>query len=98
MLSGIEKNAPQLDAQVFLHSGATQIRQLLTEMHQEHALDAILQAYVDGLTHTYWVTTACAIAAFFAACGLQWKSVKKGPNQDAEKGSDVEEAKEVVKE
>ncbi|PMD46299.1 MFS general substrate transporter [Hyaloscypha variabilis F] len=95
LLSGIEKNAPQLPAQQFLHSGATQIRQILAELHQEDALDAVLQAYVDGLTHCYWITTACAIAAFFFVCGLQWKSVKKGHGQDKKDG-DAEAVKEPV--
>lgn len=49
----------------------------------------MLQAYVNGLTRTYWVTTACAIAAFFAACGLEWRSVKEG---NAGKKADVEKA------
>jgi predicted MFS family arabinose efflux permease len=57
ILHGIEKNAPQLDAQLFLHSGATQIRQILAELHQEDMLDAVLLAYRDGLVHTYWITT-----------------------------------------
>ncbi|PMD22028.1 MFS toxin efflux pump [Hyaloscypha hepaticicola] len=93
LVSGIEKNAPQLPAQLFLHSGATQIRQILAEIHQEDALEAVLQAYVDGLTHCYWITTACAIAAFFFVCGLEWKSVKKGHGQDKKEG-DAEAAKE----
>jgi hypothetical protein len=90
LLSGIEKNAPQLPAQRFLQSGATQIREILAELHQEDALDAVLQAYVDGLTHCYWITTACAIAAFFLACGLQWKSIKKGHGQEKAKEGDAE--------
>jgi hypothetical protein len=94
LLSGIEKNAPQIDAQVFLKSGATQIRQILTDLHQMDALEAVLQAYVDGLTHCYWITTACAIAAFFVVCGLEWKSVKKGHGQGQKKGKDVEAASE----
>ncbi|KAI9649032.1 hypothetical protein NHQ30_001599 [Ciborinia camelliae] len=83
--SGIEENAPQLDPQAFLHSGATEIRQLLAQLHQEEALNVVLQAYVTGLTHCYWVTTACAIGSFVAACGLDWKSVKKGHGQEKQR-------------
>ena len=90
LYSGIQKNAPQLDAEVFLHSGATQIRSILAEMHQEDQLEAVLQAYVDGLTHTYWITTACAIVAFLSVCGLEWKSVKKGHGQEKAKVKDGE--------
>jgi len=82
LLKGIETKRPQLDAHVFLQSGATEIRQLLASMNQQGALDVVLQAYVDGLKHTFWVTAACAIACFVAACGLEWKSVKKGHGKD----------------
>jgi MFS family permease len=89
LLSGIQQNAPELPAQTFLHSGATSIREILAGLHQEDKLDIVLQAYVDGLTNCFWITAACAIAAFFAACGLQWKSVKEGPGA-ASKGGDVD--------
>ncbi|KAF7919910.1 uncharacterized protein EAE98_009144 [Botrytis deweyae] len=82
--SGIEKYAPQLDPQLFLHSGATEIQQLLAQLNQEEAIGAVRQAYVEGLTRCYWVTTACAIGSFLAACGLDWKSVKKGHGQEKE--------------
>ena len=94
LLNGIKKNAPQLDAQLFLKSGATEIRPLLAQLGQMDALDVVLQAYVDGLTHTYWITTACAIAAFLVACGLEWKSVKNGPAQGEKKEKDMEAATE----
>lgn len=105
LVKGIEKGAPQLDPQIFLHSGATEIRGILASMGQEDALPAVLQAYVDGLTHTYYITTACAVMAFFSACGLQWKNVKNGDGQDSKKvdvesGSvkDSEKPKEVLEE
>jgi hypothetical protein len=97
LVNGIKENAPGVDAQVFLHSGATEIRHILAGIGQEDALPAILQAYVDGLTHTYWITTACAIAAFFAACGLQWKNVKNGAGQDVAKNPDAENVAETEK-
>lgn len=78
LLKGIETNAPQLDAHVFAQSGATEIHSLLASMNQQGALEIVLQAYAQGLNHAFWVVTACATAAFFAACGLEWKSVKKG--------------------
>jgi len=78
LVEGITKYSPTLDPQIFLHSGASEIRSILKGMGQEDQLDGVLQAYVDGLTRTYWVTCACAIAAFASACGLQWKSVKDG--------------------
>ncbi|KAK6581379.1 hypothetical protein PZA11_006070 [Diplocarpon coronariae] len=86
LVAGIEKYAPQLPTQRFLHSGATQIREILQELGEEDALDGVLRAYVDGLRGTFWITAACAIAAFLCCLGLQWKSVKDGHGQ----GSDVE--------
>lgn len=81
LLKGIESNAPQLDPHVFLQNGATEIRSLLASMNQQGALNAVLQAYVDGLRNTFWVAAACAIVTFVAVCGLEWKSVKKGHGQ-----------------
>ncbi|CZR57174.1 related to aflatoxin efflux pump AFLT [Phialocephala subalpina] len=81
LLSGIRTYSPSLNPQAFLHSGATEIRTLLAEMHQEDQLQGVLRAYQDGLRHTFWITAACAIAAFFCAAGLEWKSVKKGHGQ-----------------
>lgn len=91
LYDGIKQDAPSLDASIFLNSGATQIRQILSQMGQLDKLDAVLEAYILGLRHTFWVTTACAITAFCLACGLEWKSVKKakakqeGQDQDVEK-------------
>lgn len=82
VVSGIQANAPQLDAFMFLQSGATEIRALLASMNREGSLNVVLQAYVDGLRGTFWVPAVCAIAAFAAACGLEWKSVKNGHDRE----------------
>jgi hypothetical protein len=82
LLEGIQTYAPELPAEVFLKSGATQIREILAQLHQEDKLGAVLQAYVDGLTDAYWITCACAIVCFFAACGLEWRNIKKGHGQE----------------
>lgn len=96
LLSRIRADAKELDATVFIHSGATQIRDILKMMGQEGALDVILQGYVDGLTHCFWITCACAIACFFVAAGLEWRSIKQGHGQEKEKekvGGEMEEGK-----
>ncbi|KAM3079995.1 hypothetical protein ACMFMF_003409 [Clarireedia jacksonii] len=82
LLSGISESEPQLDPQIFLHSGATEIRQILKQLRQEDALNGILKAYVLALSHCYWVTAACAIVSFAIVCGLEWKSVKKEDGKD----------------
>jgi hypothetical protein len=81
--TGIDEYTTGINPQLFLHSGATLLRSILSEIHREDALEGILQAYVLGLTHCYTITLACACAAFVAATTLQWKSVKK----DGQKGS-----------
>ncbi|TEY39050.1 hypothetical protein BOTCAL_0470g00080 [Botryotinia calthae] len=77
LVGGIEKRAPGLDARAFLDSGVTEIRVLLKEWEQEGQLENVLEAYVEGLRATFWVSAACAIGGFLAVCGLEWKSVKK---------------------
>jgi hypothetical protein len=96
LLSGIEKYAPDLPAEAFLKSGATSIRHILASLDQMNQLDAVLQAYVDGLRSTFWITCSCAIAAFLAACGLNWRSVKKGHGQEKSKAVEAEAAEDGV--
>ncbi|KAG9524149.1 MFS general substrate transporter, partial [Aureobasidium melanogenum] len=76
-LAAIKTRAPQLDGHVFLKAGATQTRVILSMMHEDNLLDSVLQAYCHALQHVFWVVTACSIAAVIAACGLEWKSVRK---------------------
>lgn len=76
LIRTIESQAPQVDAKAFLQAGATEIRSLLAEMGQLDALDVVLQGYVVGVRNVFWLVMAGAIAAFAAASGLQWKSVK----------------------
>lgn len=87
LIAGIELYAPSLDPQIFLHSGATAIRGLLVQMGQEDQLDGLLRAYVLALNHVFYITVACAMAAFFCATGLQWKSVKARRAADAKAGA-----------
>jgi MFS family permease len=77
LLSGIAAYTTGIDPQIFLHSGATQIRYILETLHQEQQLEGILKAYVMGLRNCFYITVACAIVAFFAACGLELRSVKE---------------------
>lgn len=81
LLTGVSKN-PALPAQLFIKSGATELRSILKSLGQEDQLDLVRQAYVDGLTDAYWITAACAIAGFFISCGLKWRNIKKGHGQE----------------
>lgn len=95
LIDGVEKSVPGLDPQIFINSGASQIREILQQMGMEQSIDAVLTAYLAGLRNTYYVSVACATAAFFAVLGLDWISLKRNkagnPKQPVEgEVSDVE--------
>ncbi|KAL0941888.1 MFS toxin efflux pump [Colletotrichum truncatum] len=77
LVNGITSRVPDLDPSIFVNAGADQVRNILTQMGRSDAIPAVLEAYMVGLRHTYYVTVACAAAAFVVCLGLQWKSVKK---------------------
>lgn len=90
LVSGLQKYAPKLDPMIFLHSGATSVRPILSQLHAEDQLEDVLKAYVEGLSNCFWISVACAIGAFIAACTLQWKNVKKGHGQDKKGDEEAE--------
>lgn len=77
LTSGIERDAPGLPPQAFIHSGASEIPRVLAAMGAEDKLSAVLAAYLEGLRNSYFITVGCAAAAFVAACGLSWKKIQK---------------------
>ncbi|GJC89740.1 efflux pump aflT [Colletotrichum liriopes] len=77
LIDGVTKNAPDINPAIFINSGADQVRSILTQMGRADLIPIVLEAYMDGLRHTFYVTLACACAAFVTCLGLQWKSVKK---------------------
>ncbi|KAI8960439.1 MFS general substrate transporter [Daldinia sp. FL1419] len=77
LIKGLARDAPQIDPNIFTHSGASQVRQVLASINQSHMLDAVLSAYMSGLRHTYYISAAAASVAFLAALGLQWKKIEK---------------------
>lgn len=91
---GVRSNAPGIDPQIFINGGASQVRQILEKMHAERFINAVLEAYLQGLRYSYYITVACAAAAFVAACGLSWKKISKRRKAggDESGGSDVEAA------
>lgn len=79
LIDSIQKDNLGIDGHVFINSGASEIRQVLEQMHRLDAYDAVLRAYMTGLRHTYYISVACAACAFLMVLGLEWRSVKKGP-------------------
>ncbi|KAF3761297.1 MFS general substrate transporter [Cryphonectria parasitica EP155] len=84
LVDGVKRGAPGLDPQIFINSGADQVREILQSMGMEQYTTAVLEAYLSGLRNTYYITVACATAAFFAALGLSWVSIKKKKQQPGE--------------
>jgi len=77
LIENVERDAPGLNPLIFINSGANQVRQILIAMGKAASIDAVLNAYLQGLRHAYYITVACAAAAFVAALGLDWISLKK---------------------
>jgi len=77
MLHGVTSLAPQIDGHILLGSGATNIETVLGEMGQQQFIAPVLRAYAEGTRGVFWLVMSCATAAFVAACGLRWSSLKK---------------------
>ena len=82
LIDSIQKADLGFDGHIFINSGASEIKQVLEQMHRTDAYDAVLKAYMTGLRNTYYISVACAGCAFLMTLGLEWKSVKKGPNSE----------------
>lgn len=69
-----------IDPNVFINSGASEIKSVLEKMGRLDALDTVLEAYMTGLRNAFYISVAAAGCAFICALCLQWKSVKQGPD------------------
>lgn len=77
LISKIQQDNIGVDPYIFINSGASQTREILTQMGREDAIQPVLEAYMKGLKNTYYITLACAICAFISTLFLEFKSVKK---------------------
>ncbi|POR35183.1 Putative HC-toxin efflux carrier TOXA [Tolypocladium paradoxum] len=84
LIDSIERDNLGIDGHVFINSGASEIKHVLEQMHRLDAYDAVLKAYMLGLRYTYYISVACAACAFLMVLGLEWRSVKKGPESQKE--------------
>lgn len=85
LIDKIKEDNIGIDPNIFINSGASQIKEILTGMGRADAFDSVLEAYMIGLRHTYYISVACAAFAFLSCLGLEWKSVKHGPNGEKKK-------------
>ena len=78
---------PGVDIRAVVAAGATQFRSFVPKA----ALPALLGAYNHALQRVFIAAIATSGVAFFAALGLEWKSVraKKAPEDDAPKDSEI---------
>jgi len=72
LIKGLAENIPGLDTTNILHMGATTVK----AMFEESVLPLVLSAYNEALVKTYYAALAMAILGTFAACGVEWVSVK----------------------
>ncbi|RDA88050.1 hypothetical protein CP532_5287 [Ophiocordyceps camponoti-leonardi (nom. inval.)] len=79
LIQGIAAANVGVDGRAFINSGASEIKDVLIRMNRLDALVPVLDSYMTGLRHTYFISVACAGCAFFCVLGLEWKSVKKSP-------------------
>ncbi|KAK3401612.1 major facilitator superfamily domain-containing protein [Sordaria brevicollis] len=97
LTNGVKRNAPGIPPEIFINSGASQVRPILKQMGREDLIEPVLEAYLEGLRHSYYITVACACCAFTVACGLSWKKIQRkrgGKKEDGDKKETVEEAEE----
>ncbi|KAI8674980.1 MFS domain-containing protein [Fusarium keratoplasticum] len=74
-----------IDPTIFINSGASEIKEVLTKMHRLDAFDTVLEAYMKGLRDTFYISLACSACALIACLFFQWKSVKQGPDGQKKK-------------
>lgn len=95
LIEGVERNAPGIDPQVFINAGASQVREILQQLGRTEDTEAVLTAYLGGLRNTYYISVACAVAAFFSVAGLSWISLKKNKAGDEKGQAGESEASDV---
>ncbi|KAI9861360.1 MAG: hypothetical protein M1813_005257 [Trichoglossum hirsutum] len=78
LVRGTHDFVPNMDPQLLLNAGATQIRNVLERVRMLDQLPGAIEAYMVGLVDAYRVTIACTVVGFAAACLFEWKSVKDG--------------------
>ncbi|KAL7907163.1 MFS general substrate transporter [Trichoderma velutinum] len=78
LIDQLEKDNIGIDPQIFINSGASEIKSTLASINRLDAFDAVLRAYMLGLRHTYYISVACAGCAFLCCLAFEWRSVKKG--------------------
>lgn len=91
MIDQLTKENLGIDPQIFINSGASELRSILAGMHREDALRTVLSAYMKGLRNTYYISVAMTCCAFLGTLILEIRSVKHKATQVEQKpGSKVD--------
>ncbi|KHE85200.1 MFS general substrate transporter [Neurospora crassa] len=78
IINNLVRDAPDISPELIINSGASDIRQVLTNMGREDATNAVLGAYTLGLRNTFYISAAAAGCTFLAACCFEWRKIQKG--------------------
>jgi hypothetical protein len=73
LIDALKSEVPQIDPSLVLGLGATNFRTAIPAQ----LLDAVLVAYNQAITETFYAAVATSGLAFFLAFGMELKSVKK---------------------
>ena len=77
LISNLASMVPEVDSKLVLRIGATSLRSAIEENATEKRfLPAVLVAYNDAITKTFYVALAIAALSIIGSAGMEWKSVK----------------------
>lgn len=67
---------PDIDPQLVLSTGATELREVLTKIGKQDELPEVLKTYMAGLKDAFRVSVGLASAAVLTSVFVEWKSIK----------------------
>ena len=77
IIVGTHTHMPGLDPNLILEAGATDLRNVLSNVNLGDRLAGALLAYVEGLRGVFILTLVCSAASLMTACFWPWETVKK---------------------
>lgn len=77
LMKNLIVDAPSLDPELVLHTGATNLRRL-----DPASISGVLRAYNSAITQTFYISLAMAAFSIAGSALVEWKSVK-GKKMDA---------------
>ncbi|KAI0887933.1 MFS transporter [Annulohypoxylon maeteangense] len=84
LIKNLTANAPDLNSSTIVNGGVTAIRDLVPP----DQLPAVLQAYNDAVTQTFYVAVAVSALSIFGPLFMDWMSLKQPEKKSAEGGQD----------